>query len=106
MGICPVRAPRREANTRSTQTTYAFNCQFSRVGRYYDYAGVEYSVEAPASIVVTNGYVRDVATQGPVTCVHSVECEGFEGVGPPTIGNLVPLPGNKFAAQGQDVRLR
>ncbi len=95
MGVCPSRAPRREAITRSTQTEYGFNCQFSRAKRYYEYIGDEFSVEAPGTVVVTNGYVRDVATQGPVTCIHVVECEGFEGVGAPTVGNLFPLPSGK-----------
>ena len=106
MGVCPSRSPRREAVTRSTQTTHAFHCNLFRTGRYYDYVGVEYSVETSTEIVVTNGYIRDVATQGPVTCIHSVECEGFEGVGAPTIGNLVPLPRDKFEAYGTNVRRR
>lgn len=106
MGVCPSRALRREGVSRSTQTTHAYNCNFFRVGRYYDYLGVQYSVEAPGEIVVPRGFVRDVATQGPVTCVHSVEYEDFEGVGAPVIGNLVPLPRDRFAAQGHDIRRR
>ena len=69
MGVCPSRAPRREGTSRSTQTTHAYNCHWNREGRYYNYVGAEYSEEAPGIIVITNGYVRDVATQGPTTCI-------------------------------------
>ena len=106
MGNCPTRARTLQAREVSTQTIHAYNCNFQRMNRYYDFVGSVSSVEAPANIRITTGYVRDVAVQGPTTCIHTVECEGFEGVGIPEIGRLVPLPKDKFHAIGVDLRLR
>ena len=106
MGNCPARA--RYVNSREvcTQTTHAYNCQFSRMNRYYDYVGPLVSIEAPATTRITSGYVRDAAIQGPTTCIHAVEFGEFQGVGSPTIGRITPLPRDKFHAIGTDIRPR
>ena len=106
MGNCPVRA--RPANGRDlcTQTTHSYNCQFTRANRYYEYAGPLVSIESPATIRDSPGYVRDVAIQGPTTCFSVVRYEEFQGVGPARIGNITPLPRDQFHAIGTDVRPR
>lgn len=106
MGVCPSRAERHDAITRCTQTTYAYHCSWFRIGRYYNFKGSEHSVEAPGVITITKGYVRDVATQGPTTCIRDNEFEGFEEVDGCRVGDLVPIHSEKFNAEGRNIRLR
>ena len=106
MGVCPSRAKTRDAISRSTQTTYAFNCSFTRASRYYEYDGPVGSVEAPATVTLSTDFVRDVATQGPTSCIRNAVYDEFQVVGPPWAGDLIPLPSDRFNAVGHEVRRR